>query len=460
MNKKIIKIPVSKKNTKKHKIIDKLALKYPRLERDEDREIIPPEEEKCYSPNLLLPERIKLSKTLADEGYVKFHSCYLDLLLGNCLNHVMYRALKRVYGFPDILTSEIIKKASEDGSVPGRALPIEWGYLLQGGGGICYEIEKRYREDSPNIILWVPHKERPEKISPEVVKDFLNFLDLFSELVIIVDRNYSIKEEQKKVSEVSGIPNLHGVTNLYFQNFQAGREMIELAEELLPKAEDLQRDLLSKGRWIEASNIGWKSGTLYVSAIVFFLMALEGFVNLLYKFFLKAQFDHEVYERSIWKADFNLRILQLPVYCKGFSNAGITPDDTAYKQWLKINPFRNNLLHSNITEENESISTVEDCFIFTYFPLLHLKNKKKKEMHTQHYSVNKDDAVRVQQIVEQIVTEIIEKMDKKEKAWVRSWIGEFHISWFPGIEDEDYAVSFNATLLNDKITGNEGKFNG
>lgn len=182
-------------------------------------------------------------------------------------------------------------------------------------------------------------------------------------------------------------------------------------------------------------------------------MALEGFVNLLYKFFLKPQFKHKKYKRPVWKTDFDLRILHLPVYCKGFSNADITPDDTAYKQWLKINHFRNDLLHANITEENEQIGTLEDCFMFTYDPLLHLKNKHKKEMHTQHSSIDKDDAVRVQQIVEQIVAEIIEKMDEKEKAWVRSWIGEIDISWVPGIEDKDYAVSFNATLLNDKING-------
>ena len=53
--------------------------------------------------------------------------------------------------------------------------------------------------------------------------------------------------------------------------------------------------------------------------------------------------------------------------------------------------------------ENELIGTFEDCFTFTYDPLLHLKNKQKKEMHTQHSSIDKDDAVRVQQIVEQIV---------------------------------------------------------
>jgi hypothetical protein len=456
MNKKIVKLHVTKKDTKKEKITEKLRLKYPRLERNEDREIIPPEEEKCYSPNLLLRERIRLSNTLADEGYVKWDSFYLDILLGNCLNHVMYRALKTVYGFPDVLTSEVIEKTSEDGNIPRGALPIEWGYLLQGKGGSCYEIEKRYREAAPNIILWLPHKMRPEEMPPGMVEGLLNFLDLFSQLVKIVDYNYSIKEEQKKFSEVLGwdhLPNIHVITNLYNQNFQAGREMIELAEELLPKAEDLQQDLLSKGRWIEASNIGWKRGTLYVSAIVFFLMALEGFVNLLFKFFLKPQFKYEKYERSTSKADFDLRILHLPVYCKGFSNADITPDDTAYKQWSKINHFRNDLLHANITEENEQIGTFEDCFTFTYDPLLHLKNKQKKEMHTRHSSIDKDDAVRVQQIVEQIVAEIIEKMDEKEKAWVRSWIGEIDISWFPGIEDKDYAVSLNVSLLNDKTNG-------
>jgi hypothetical protein len=116
MGEKIIKIPDSKKKTLDQKIIDKLRFKYPRLEHDEDMEIIPPEEEKRYVPGLLLKERISLSKSLADKGYLYSGKVYLDILLGKCLNHVMYRALKTIYGSPDILTSEVIKKSSEDGN--------------------------------------------------------------------------------------------------------------------------------------------------------------------------------------------------------------------------------------------------------------------------------------------------------------------------------------------------------
>ena len=216
--------------------------------------------------------------------------------------------------------------------------------------------------------------------------------------------------------------------------------MIELSEKYLPEVEELHKVLFAKGQWDDAMAVFRKKNILYVSAIVFFLMALEGFVNLLYKFLLKPQYNYKEYERSTQKTGFDLRILHLPAYCKGFNNATITPDDIAYKQWLKIRPFRNNLLHANVTEENESITTLEDCFLFHYDPLSHLK-KTKKKMHTRHFSMDKGDAEQVRQTVEQIVAEIIEKMDEKEKAWVNSWVGQVLITWFPGIEDKDCNLS-------------------
>lgn len=453
MTKKILKIPVAKKHTMKEKIINKLRLKYPRLEcNNVEFESILPEEQKYY-PNLMGGKGMKLAKTLAGEGYVKWGCAYLDDLIGVCLEQVVYRALKAVYGLPDFLAFKVLKKdVSKNGSISATGRPMEWGYSLQGEDGSRFEILRRIRDGFPNMILWLPYKEKPKEISGAVEKGCTEFLSLLRQLVEILDYEYSIKQEQSKLRQADH-EILRGVTNLYYENLKAGRDMIELAEEWLPGVKEAHQDLFSKGQWIEASKLFRKESMLYVSAILFFLMALEGFVNLLYKFFLKPQFMHREYERSVWKTDFDLRMLHLPVYCKGFSNADITPDDMTYKHWLKIRPFRNNLIHANITEENEAIMTFEDGFPFNYNPLFHLKNIQKR-MHTQQLYISKEDVLEVQEIVEQIVAEIIEKMDEKEKAWVRSWIGQIPIVlWHPGIEDEDYAASIHTRVLNDEING-------
>jgi len=449
MSKKPIKFPGVQKSTMKEKIIDKLRLKYPRLERNtEEVETIPPEEKQYYPAQSLKRRKvIRLSKTLAEEGYIKWGDAGLDFFIGDCLAQVIYRSLKAVYGFPDILTNEVIEEeVFLNESIHAKTLPIEWGYLLQGKDGSCLEILRRIRDGFPNIILWLPYEERPVEMPRGVKGGFSEFLSLFEQLVKILDHEYSIKEEQKKARQAFGSEILRGVTNLYLQNFQAGKDMIGLGEKWLPELEEVHRNLFSSGQWAEAANVFRKGSILYVSATVFFLMALEGFVNLLYKFLLKSKYAYEEYERAIWKADFDLRILHLPVYCKGFSSADFAPDDVLYRKWKEIRPFRNNLLHSNVTEENESITTFEDCFLFYYNPLFHLKNKHREKLHTGQLHMDKKSALQVQEIVEQIVSEIIEKMDEKEKAWVKSWIDKLIVSWVPGIEDREYALSLHTDV--------------
>ena len=153
-------------------------------------------------------------------------------------------------------------------------------------------------------------------------------------------------------------------------------------------------------------------------------MAIEGFINLLYRLLLKPEFEHQVFDRTVSKSDLDLRILHLPVYCKGFTGADITPDSRVYKQWKSINTFRNDLIHSNITKENEMIATLEDSFIFNYNPLFHIKLSDKIEFHTHPFFVVKEDAIAIMKKVEKIVIGIIGQMDDEIKPWVESWINE------------------------------------
>ncbi|MCK4826642.1 hypothetical protein KA005_63480, partial [bacterium] len=260
---------------------------------------------------------------------------------------------------------------------------------------------------------------------------------LFYQLIEILDSDYSIKVEKQKVGKLFRGAAPRCVINIYYQNFQAGIDLLELSEEWVADIDQSLLDLHSQAQWTEASNIHRKGSILYVSAIVFFLMALEGFINLLYKFLLKPQFRGKEYERAIWKTDLEMRILHLPIYCNGFSSDDINPDDVSYKQWLKLRPFRNNLLHANITEENEFIITVEDHFLFQYNPLFQLTKQKSKKTHTQQLYIRKKDVVQVKQSVEKFASAIIGKMDETEKRWVMSWIDCLEI-WFEGNEEKAF----------------------
>jgi len=216
--------------------------------------------------------------------------------------------------------------------------------LIKNDDGSCFEILREERYHHPDMIIWLQledKEDKPEKMPEPVVKNLADFLFLFIELTEKIDNDYSFEKEREKADRVipGGAPRF--VINTYYQNFQAGKDLLEFSEEWISEIEETNRDLMNQSKWTESSHLHRKGSILYVSSIIYFLMAMEGFINLLYKFFLKPQFKHrEEYEHVIWKRhDLEMRILHLPVYCNGFSNADIGRDDVSYKQWLKLRDF-------------------------------------------------------------------------------------------------------------------------
>lgn len=413
---KVIKHPGPKKKSPKQNIISNLKLNFPRLERKlDERERIPSEEKTLYGPPIGI-RTMRISKTLADEGYIKWSETYVDTFIGRCLDHVLYRCLKLVYGLPDPITLEIMEEeVSEDRKIE-MGHPTEWGYLIQGKGGSCFDIIKRYRDDATKIVLWLNTDIRPNELPKEVEKGRQKFMKTFHNLVEIVDREYSIDKEKQFVKD--------SYINLYHQRFQSGKDVLELSDTIQPELIRLHTELISKGDWDDALAIHRRMVVLYTSAIVYFFMALEGFINLIYKLFLIPKFTDEKFKRPVWKADLDLRILHLPVYCRGFANADITSDSEVYKQCLSIRSFRNDLIHANITKECEIITTGEDGLFFHYSPLSQIKLKDKITFHTDPFRITKDNAINVMKKVELIVSGIIEKMDDEEKVWVKGWIDQ------------------------------------
>jgi hypothetical protein len=419
MGKKIIKHPGTSKNSTKQKIINKMKLKFPRMERNFPIEEVPSEEYKFYSwPDD--KKMVRLKGTLADEGFINWGEEFINSFFEECLDHVLYRSLKLIYGFPDPLTFLVTKEeVTREETIDITGMPTEWGYLIQGNGKSCFEIFKRHRDSSPKITLWLNTKNRPEEISNEIKNGLREFMKILHNLVVIVDREYNIEQELESSGQ-----SIQMLTNLYYENFQSGNDILALSDMLLPGLKTKHDDLFDKGEFDESFTIYRKTRFSYVSSIIFFLMALEGFINLIYSLLLKPEFYHKNFKRSVWQSDIEMRILHLPVYCQGFTNAVITPESEVYKKWLSIRNFRNDLIHANITKENEAVATFEDGFFFTYNPLYQIKDRNKIKHHTSRYLIEKDDVLNLMETVKIIVSGIIKEMDEDFQIWTNTWINE------------------------------------
>lgn len=469
MTKKIVKFPKKKKKSPKKLIIEKLRSKYPRIKIDYQYTELKYSEKKRIYGKCDYEDRIfRISNTLKDEGYTELNYPESAGEVFPVLEHIFYRSLKLVYGKPDRLTMVLINlertiEEIEDDDL----LDLEWSYFLKLGEGYYFEFKKGDKFVFPKMKIWVNLKEKPfdmilnlhetfeefiaskkdfrlqyiaefiEELQPETMavdaqyveelkstmeSSFAEYNNLLSEFINLLISLAEIVSNDYSIDDVSDYPPTHYITNVYFEYLQSGNSILELAEEISTKKNETINGIHQFGQLGKIIKDLRNIGTLFISATVYYLMALEGFINLLYEFLLEPDFEHEQYGRFIRESSPELKILHLHLYCKGFSSSKITPEDDAIKYWKQIRGFRNNLVHANLSKVHEWMRTMEDNNFFFYNILFHRKFSKKIKNHSNPWLFRKENAIQVKSSVEGIVANIIEKMDEKEKGWIKSWI--------------------------------------
>lgn len=415
MTGKLKKIPIKKKDIQK-----KILTKYPRVKREYSVE----EDEDATEENTW-----KLSKTIEEEGFVEVSEfdMWQDFPAFN--EHVFYKSLREIYGWPDPVTFFVrstdygIKHPELSGDQIDEGLDIltkVWSYLLELGAGAYLEVTKG-EEVIPDHRLWLNPQEIDKDSRNALGINLRQFISLYYELLNIVDKNYIIENEQKGLAERWPELEYRFINNLYSEYLKSADGIIEIAEELYNTEKEAAEGILHFVPKGKLKKINWNKGTLFISAAVFYMMALEAFINILYRFRLKPEYEYEQFKRSIRESCLELSILNLPVYCEGFINK-ITPEDDAIKNWKSIRSFRNNLIHANLTIENESMVSEQDGINFFYLRLLHHKYKVKN--HTSAMFFRKAEAKLVRGAVQGIVANIIDKMDEDTKRWTNFWINK------------------------------------
>ena len=297
--------------------------------------------------------------------------------------------------------------------------------MINGYEDSFFEIFTSINFSKTKIIIWTKGDPEPKQLLDDINEESYKFCRYLSLLVDIIDMEYSIDNEKKQVKKITEGLELKSIVNLYYFHLKAGKDILNLSFELSPDRDDFYDKLMSDENDNKIIELHRKEKALCSSSSVCFLMALEGFINTLYELFLKPEYSHNAYARSALKSNLDLRILQLPFYCHGFSNADISPDSIEYTNWLDIRAFRNNMVHANVTKKIQDITTTEDSFVFNYNSLLRRKQSDDKfQLPFNPIYIAAADSIDVLDKVREIVYEITEKADDDIKRWIKSWINE------------------------------------
>ena len=420
LNKDCKNAEVKKKNNKKV-IISEFKEKYKR--KIQHYKFIREEEGQIYDCIF------RASNSLEEDGYIRVAD--IDFFEGKfqpVLGHIVYKALKTIYNLPDRKKIGSFVTAMTIDEVDEESLHIiEWSYFIN----IIpdFYIEIMYEESTlfPVFIFWYNGKTPNKNILDKDSKLFINFIEKLYQLFEIVDNDYATLNQGNNENINNGYPYIV-IRNLYYDYHKYGENFLSLTKSLCEQKKFSHKNIIQMKETNSEKRILKENRGLFVSSSMLFLLSLEGFVNILYRFLLKDEFKFKEIERNINTNCLELKIIHLPVYCNGFKNTCFTADDVAVKNWSKIRKYRNFLIHANINEQHEYKFMFEDGCTFLYNNFLHQKQSKKdiKEFNFPllHMLLSTHDVEELKNTIDETVQDIIDKMGKREKRWITHFINE------------------------------------
>lgn len=327
---------------------------------------------------------------------------------------VPFRKTQEVHKWAVAGMDESLAAKIEAGKI--KPFPVNWKYLIKLISGGIVELGTRDRNTVFYINKFVPS----EKSEKEDDKEATKFIDIILEEANRLSSQlfHPIKEFQRREDL-----KLYLLFNVYLSNYQSGDAMLSIAEsqEASLWKEALKYDARTsdyndekKRKHIDRSLL--TCGTYYCSAITYFFMALEGFVNLLFHAFLKTSFRDKDFNIES-RLDLEQKLRFMTSLCNGFKEDSVLPS-TILSKFKTLKKYRNSLFHSKVEESLKILTFVEDGFLYNY----NLDEHKDRFISPLKIKMSVDDVIEVKNIVDEIINCILNLMNQDTKEQTEKYI--------------------------------------
>lgn len=402
----------------------RLAKTYPRVQRENDNlsaehitdEIAP------FCPPQSAGSFCVVAKENPFDDYKFMHEIDLQDTIPYFNSLLIYRILRLSYGEPDIL-SAIFGLNSTDDSTPIGKAALDWGYTVQITDDLFAEVRSIHNNTRFKLRYWMmknPSNPVQKKIYGEEMAEFLKALS------DCVEKNAHLFDEHKDV--VDEAKSMSAFSNIFAEKYNSAIQILNIARNIdhLPEKKDLE--------WEEKITVN-TAGSLYLSAAILFIIALETLVNTIYHLLLKPEFGHEAYERATIRADLDVRIISTHLFCDGFDKSVLTPGTDLWSNVLKLRKFRNDVFHGNITHDHYVYAIPEDKFAFFYCGITDFRGRKGEKKAQKNYpttmpQINLTVVTEIKETVDQIIEAIKEAANYENRIWLDSWLWEAMIPKF------------------------------
>jgi len=326
---------------------------------------------------------------------------------------LVYRILKKSFGEPDPI---LIYVDFENGK--GFLSLWHWSYSFHGKYDVIYEL--RSEIGKLFYYCWFPENmEEPEDNDQiaEFDNDFFTFIDVNAQNLPKFDFKKEISKQSTKLP--------HSLINVYADKIKAGDSLLDLAKVIDRPVYKGKQSQEAMEETSDPTGEFTDKGAYYLSAAIYYLMALEGFANFLLKTLIYDEFNRRTYWKVTIELPIDLRLITLSNYCRGFEKNGLSPSSETYKKLRSLTKFRNNIIHNNVTEEHEIHIMTEDNFYFSIHPDRDKdKNANIDKLPVYREKFEEEHAVYVKNTVREIIDAVISGMNKECREWTNVWINQ------------------------------------
>ncbi len=209
---------------------------------------------------------------------------------------------------------------------------------------------------------------------------------------------------------------------------------------------------------IESLNIEIFQNRLFLAAFMNTFLCLEGFINLIYRLFLRKRYQNDIYERKLKNEMLPIKILEMDVYCHSFLHSPFNIDDELFSAIQHFLSLRNSFLHANICETMESHLIKHG----EYFLQVKGEGKGKRDygLGFTPGDIGKNQVIRANRLVEKSVIKTIQALKPGIRAaftivhsyvWINYYWEKEDSIVFP-LDEEDIRGSEESLILLEQST--------
>lgn len=246
--------------------------------------------------------------------------------------------------------------------------------------------------------------------------DLISEAKELAEAIKVGAQQIKFSKKQIQNSKIGG-----KITNPYIMFSNDSFALLDSASSIIKKIEKRLKSSSGADSFLFAYNEGVTIASLYRSAFISAFLSIEGFINLIYFFFLKDRYRNEIYERRLLNEMITTKLLEIDKYCEEVVAPVISPSDELFKAFQCLVNIRNDFMHANIVSGME-----EHLIVYQDFNVVTKDDQKKLYgINSNIAKITNIDVLRAQKIAHKLVVRILNSFSDR----IKYIFGCVHMHW-------------------------------